>query len=57
MEEINKEVVNLRFKPYYKWITFNTKIEERAKETVFLSFKPYYKWITFNTSIVMVLLL
>ena len=39
------------FKPYYKWITFNTVITELE---VFISkwtksFKPYYKWITFNT--------
>ena len=38
------------FKPYYKWITFNTKIEELDEEgKKILSFKPYYKWITFNT--------
>ena len=38
----------LRFKPYYKWITFNI---ERCKNSVkehAESFKPYYKWITFN---------
>ena len=38
------------FKPYYKWITFNTAILPSI--TVHLSilrFKPYYKWITFNT--------
>ena len=38
------------FKPYYKWITFNT---EATKINGFiggwLGFKPYYKWITFNT--------
>ena len=39
------------FKPYYKWITFNT-----SRLCVVISitnllegFKPYYKWITFNT--------
>ena len=38
------------FKPYYKWITFNTDDQEtRYSEAV--SFKPYYKWITFNTLI------
>ena len=40
----------ISFKPYYKWITFNTLvliITERKKEQ---SFKPYYKWITFNTN-------
>ena len=38
------------FKPYYKWITFNT--EEHTRNYAApreLSFKPYYKWITFNT--------
>ena len=37
------------FKPYYKWITFNT--EEQVLEEVerLNCFKPYYKWITFNT--------
>ena len=38
------------FKPYYKWITFNTYYEAKRKEFQFWSFKPYYKWITFNTS-------
>ena len=38
----------MSFKPYYKWITFNT--EECKFITPYLgSFKPYYKWITFNT--------
>ena len=40
----------LSFKPYYKWITFNTKVGD--VKTFFEyspSFKPYYKWITFNT--------
>ena len=39
----------LSFKPYYKWITFNTaqKFEESLNNI--MSFKPYYKWITFNT--------
>ena len=37
------------FKPYYKWITFNTyKILEWGFPL--RSFKPYYKWITFNTA-------
>ena len=36
------------FKPYYKWITFNTMYV--AEENGGLAgFKPYYKWITFNT--------
>ena len=37
------------FKPYYKWITFNTTIDEFASMVNKHSFKPYYKWITFNT--------
>ena len=36
------------FKPYYKWITFNTK-KSFAISALALCFKPYYKWITFNT--------
>ena len=40
--------IDLSFKPYYKWITFNTQ-EELKKVEAYLSFKPYYKWITFNT--------
>ena len=37
-----------RFKPYYKWNTFNTLWQ---KMVLFLigRFKPYYKWNTFNT--------
>ena len=37
------------FKPYYKWITFNTKIRKKSNSKIILGFKPYYKWITFNT--------
>ena len=36
------------FKPYYKWITFNTGIFIISTLDK-LGFKPYYKWITFNT--------
>ena len=36
------------FKPYYKWITFNTH-KLQLQRFLELSFKPYYKWITFNT--------
>ena len=38
------------FKPYYKWITFNT-LKNKIYFTDFFNFcfKPYYKWITFNT--------
>ena len=38
------------FKPYYKWITFNTEFLHSLIQ-LYHSFKPYYKWITFNTSI------
>ena len=37
------------FKPYYKWITFNTYGAVCDTYNDFLGFKPYYKWITFNT--------
>ena len=40
--------MKLRFKPYYKWITFNT-LRRYCMILAFISFKPYYKWITFNT--------
>ena len=38
----------LGFKPYYNWITFNTKkpVFETDEDC---RFKPYYNWITFNT--------
>ena len=39
----------LGFKPYYKWITFNTEDKRRNPSLDNQSFKPYYKWITFNT--------
>ena len=43
-------VVNWSFKPYYKWITFNTVYNLRDQLHLdSLGFKPYYKWITFNT--------
>ena len=38
------------FKPYYKWITFNTK-KLIDTDLSILGFKPYYKWITFNTMV------
>ena len=41
----------LGFKPYYKWITFNTFIFFFIIRENISSFKPYYKWITFNTAI------
>ena len=39
------------FKPYYKWITFNTRSKDCFSATYYddVGFKPYYKWITFNT--------
>ena len=40
---------DISFKPYYKWITFNTLFDNYLN--ILLSFKPYYKWITFNTSL------
>ena len=39
------------FKPYYKWITFNTAWKCKKHVIKLLSFKPYYKWITFNTQV------
>ena len=38
------------FKPYYKWITFNTRTSHSIRSFNIISFKPYYKWITFNTN-------
>ena len=38
-----------RFKPYYKWITFNTYLYLHQMSNKLYRFKPYYKWITFNT--------
>ena len=46
---MNENFDDLTFKPYYKWITFNTQASLQHKEVYSLSFKPYYKWITFNT--------
>ena len=43
------EEEELCFKPYYKWITFNTSEEFITDFMYDKSFKPYYKWITFNT--------
>ena len=42
--------MKLSFKPYYKWITFNTsKYKKPDGLASIIGFKPYYKWITFNT--------
>ena len=38
----------MRFKPYYKWITFNIMVMNNKTNHIFIGFKPYYKWITFN---------
>ena len=38
-----------RFKPYYKWNTFNTSNWILYFRQYCISFKPYYKWNTFNT--------
>ena len=38
-----------RFKPCYKWNTFNTTRNYTEKLNVIFSFKPCYKWNTFNT--------
>ena len=46
--ELDKVTPLESFKPYYKWITFNT-LEEELESIRNLCFKPYYKWITFNT--------
>ena len=44
------ELGYISFKPYYKWITFNTTIYKVSNSSfLFFRFKPYYKWITFNT--------
>ena len=42
-------ILMLGFKPYYKWITFNTTNVQKVDDHSYQSFKPYYKWITFNT--------
>ena len=47
-------IVKFCFKPYYKWITFNTNKREEIWEYIKSSFKPYYKWITFNTTPVVI---
>ena len=49
---VGEKVFNntLGFKPYYRWITFNTDYYiNRADKAVRCCFKPYYRWITFNT--------
>ena len=50
IRQLSPEELKGGFKPYYKWITFNTiprkyLVPFQNEEC----FKPYYKWITFNT--------
>ena len=42
--------INLCFKPYYNWNTFNTGRQYNFNKE-FKSFKPYYNWNTFNTAL------
>ena len=51
LQQKKRYICKISFKPYYKWITFNTINEEYEFEAKFDSFKPYYKWITFNTQV------
>ena len=39
----------LRFKPCYKWNTFNTLKLSNSNNDLDRGFKPCYKWNTFNT--------
>ena len=48
-DETHDRIALRSFKPYYKWITFNTLSKNISNTFHILSFKPYYKWITFNT--------
>ena len=50
---INEDIIKGlgRFKPYYKWNTFNTHYQLSSLKKLLQCFKPYYKWNTFNTSI------
>ena len=41
----------MRFKPCYKWNTFNTITDVYVGYNIFKSFKPCYKWNTFNTGV------
>ena len=50
-KKVREELKKFRFKPYYKWITFNTLVVEILEVGTLLGFKPYYKWITFNTKV------
>ena len=49
----SKQFISLttcRFKPYYKWNTFNTIGKGLYESIGDICFKPYYKWNTFNTT-------
>ena len=50
MSFVNVKLIG-SFKPYYKWITFNTSAINDYEDDFICRFKPYYKWITFNTEI------
>ena len=49
IQDIQNIRTQQRFKPYYKWITFNTGAGCYYVYKGVKGFKPYYKWITFNT--------
>ena len=42
-------MVEVCFKPCYKWNTFNTLADFDSQTKRELGFKPCYKWNTFNT--------
>ena len=43
-------IMEMGFKPCYKWMTFNTKMPRHLIEELNKwCFKPCYKWMTFNT--------
>ena len=48
LKNVGIGVAGLCFKPYYKWMTFNTVHYVQIQWNMF-RFKPYYKWMTFNT--------
>ena len=48
-DKVDEAISKLGFKPYYKWITFNTPGAGQTWAQDPQRFKPYYKWITFNT--------
>ena len=44
-----QSVLQLYFKPCYKWNAFNTSLEEVVYMSFASCFKPCYKWNAFNT--------